>query len=170
MYRLKVALQYAFFAALMGVLWVAMTNQPNFSGFVLGFIISYALLVAVRGGHGVDLTLSKVPRQTFWTLAYSLVLSRDILISGWDVALRIAGVRPIKSGILKVPVGDTRPSVGALTAHGITITPGQLVVEFDHDDHVYVHCLDVEASAASIGGDQEKRLKFYRGMMGDDVA
>lgn len=170
MYLLKITLQYAFFSALMGILWIAMTNQPNLAGFGLGFLVGFALLVALRGKQGVDVDLYKVPRQFLWTLAYVLVLSRDILISGWDVTLRIVGIRPINSGIIKVPVGDTRPSVGALTAHGITITPGQLVVDFDHDENVYVHCLDVEASLASIGGDQEKRLKFYRGMLGDDMA
>jgi len=169
-YRLRVALQYAFFSALMSILWVIMTNQPNLAGFALGFGVSYALLVAAGGSSGLSVVWRKVPSQVFWTLAYALVLTRDIAYSGWDVALRIVGARPIRSGIIKVAVGDSRPSVGALSAHGITITPGQLVVEFDRDENVYVHCLDVEASLDSIGGDQAKRLKFYRRMLGDDVS
>jgi multicomponent Na+:H+ antiporter subunit E len=167
---LKIGLQYAFFSVLIGVLWVVMTNQPNLAGFVLGFVLGYGLLIALRGKAGVGVELVKVPRQLFWTLFYALVLTRDILISGWDVSLRILGIRPIKSGILKVAVGDKRDEVAALTAHGITITPGQLVVEFDSDEHVYVHCLNIEESAVSINDDQAKRLKFYRGMLGDDMA
>jgi len=170
MRRLKTTLQYAFFSMLLGGLWIIMTNQPNLPGFILGCVLSYGLLFSLRGRAGVDVQLSKVPRQLVWTLFYAVVLSRDILVSGWDVALRIVGVRPINSGIIKMAVGDKRAVVGALTAHGITITPGQLVVEFDHEENVYVHCLDVEASIASIDGDQAKRLKFYVGMLGDDMA
>lgn len=167
---IKVALQYAFFSLLIGGLWVVMTSQPNLPGFLLGFVLGFAILVSLRGRQGVKVHLDRLPRQLFWSVAYALILTRDIVISGWDVALRLMGVRPIKSGILKVAVGDSRPEVGALTAHGITITPGQLVVEFDRSENVYVHCLDVEASAATIDADQQKRLTLYRGILGDDMA
>jgi multisubunit Na+/H+ antiporter MnhE subunit len=170
MFLFKVALQYAFFSFFIGLLWVVMTNQPNPFGFGLGFGIGFLLLVTLRGKRGLNIRLIHLPKQLGWALLYLLVLTRDIVISGWDVSLRILGLRPIKSGIIKVPIGDKRPEVGALTAHGITITPGQLVVEFDRHDNVYVHCLDVDSSAQTIAADQARRLKFYQGMMGDDVA
>ncbi|MCU0475119.1 MAG: Na+/H+ antiporter subunit E [Anaerolineae bacterium] len=158
--------QYFFFALLIGVLWVVLTNQFNLFAFGLGASIGFMLIWSQRGNQGLSVNLLTLPRQLVWWVLYALVLLRDILVSGFDVALRILGLRPIKSGILKVPVGDKRPSVTALTAHGITITPGQLVVDFDQDENVYVHCLDVEASEASIHADQQKRLRFYREMLG----
>lgn len=170
MFLIKVALQYALFSLLLGVLWMVMTNQFNIPGFLIGFGLGYALLIAVRGKQGVQVQVRKVPSQLLWTVLYMVVLSRDILISGLDVAGRIARRRPLKAGIIKVAVGDTRDTVAALTAHGITITPGQLVVEFSQDEYVYVHCLDTEQSKATIDADQEKRLKFYREMVGDDRA
>ena len=54
----------------------------------------------------------------------------------------------------------------AFSAHGITITPGELVIDFDGSRAMYVHCLDVEASAASAPGAQAKRLKLLRRIAG----
>lgn len=160
------AAQYAFFSLLIGALWVVLTNQFSPFAFGLGFFVGFMLIWSQRGNQGLEVNLLKLPRQLVWWVLYVLVLFRDILVSGFDVALRILGFRPIKSGILKVPVGDKSPEVAALTAHGITITPGQLVVDFDSDENVYVHCLDVEASEATIHDDQQKRLRFYREMLG----
>jgi multisubunit Na+/H+ antiporter MnhE subunit len=77
----------------------------------------------------------------------------------------------ISAGIIRVPVQDSRNLISGMTAHGITITPGELVVHFgerDGLDVVYVHCLDLEGSAASIDDAQTRRMVFYRGMFGTE--
>jgi hypothetical protein len=40
--------------------------------------------------------------------------------------------------------------------------------ERDGLDVVYVHCLDLEGSAASIDDAQTRRMVFYRGMFGTE--
>lgn len=32
----------------------------------------------------------------------------------------------------------------ALSAHALTLTPGEMVVEMDDEGHLYTHCLDVK--------------------------
>jgi multisubunit Na+/H+ antiporter MnhE subunit len=79
------------------------------------------------------------------------------------VLLRILGVRPVNPGILAVRVDDDSEVIAGLSAHGITITPGQLVVDFDEQQQlIYVHCLDVEANIPRIQAEQTRRLPYLR--------
>lgn len=165
-----VTLQYVFFSAIIGVLWMIMTAQLNLAGWGLGMLISLALLAAVRGSQGIDVHPLQLPVRLFWLVAYLAFLTQDVIRTGWDVALRILGIRPIESGIIKVAVTDERQEIAALTAHGITITPGQMVVDFDHvgdERHVYVHCLDVPGSLATLEADQARRMRYFKRILGD---
>lgn len=167
---IAVTLQYLFIAAIIGVLWTIMTAQLNVAGWGLGMMIGLALLVAVRGRQGIDVHPRLLPIRLFWLVVYLAVLTLDVIKTGWDVALRILGLRPIESGIVKVAVTDERQEIAALTAHGITITPGQMVVDFDHvgdERHVYVHCLDVPSSRATLDSDQTRRMRYFKRILGD---
>jgi multicomponent Na+:H+ antiporter subunit E len=53
-------------------------------------------------------------------------------------------------------------SIAALSAHAITITPGELVVDFDGAKVMYVHCLDTEATSKTADPAQAARLKLLR--------
>ena len=63
-------------------------------------------------------------------------------------------------------MSDENDVIAAFSAHGITITPGELVVDFDGARTMFVHCLDVEASAQSAPAAQAKRLQLLRRILG----
>jgi multisubunit Na+/H+ antiporter MnhE subunit len=54
------------------------------------------------------------------------------------------------------------PLILALSANYISLTPGELVVAVRDDHMMYVHCLDVDASAAVMEAAQAKRLGLLR--------
>ena len=77
-------------------------------------------------------------------IQYVGVLGYDLVKSGLQVARIVLNpALPIRPGIVAVPT-DCRSDLGrALSAHAVTLTPGQLVVGIDEDGVMYTHCLDV---------------------------
>lgn len=170
MYVIRTTLQYAFIAAIIGVLWAILTAQLSVEGWAIGMGLGFAMLLAVRGWRGIDVRPLELPQRVAWLIVYLIVLERDVIVSSIDVALRILGVRKVDSGIIRVTVGDERQEIAALTAHGITITPGQLVVDFDHIENerfVYVHCLSITDSEGTLDSDQARRMRFFKRILGN---
>jgi multicomponent Na+:H+ antiporter subunit E len=145
------------------VIWMILTQQVNGEGFLLGYIIGIALtaLLVRRNNNSFDPV--KLPSQFAATLVYIVLLFWDIFVSGIDVFLRIIGRRPVNPGIARVALGDPRESVAAISAHGITVTPGQLVVDFDDQNHLlFVHCLDIEDADNILHSQQVRRLALIK--------
>ncbi len=88
-------------------------------------------------------------------VAYVVV---DVIKCGITVAKIVIDPKlPIRPGIIAVKSG-LRSEIGtALSAHAITITPGEMVVEIGDDGTMYTHCLDAVGSAASADEAQRKR-------------
>lgn len=170
MHWVRTTLQYIFIAAVIGALWMILTAQLSVEGWAVGAVLGFVMLIAVRGRQGVNVRPLELPQRVVWLIVYLIVLERDIIVASIDVTLRILGVRKVDSGIIRVDVGDERREVAALTAHDITITPGQLVVDFDHvgdERHVYVHCLSVTDSQDTLESDQTRRMRFFRRILGN---
>ncbi len=67
---------------------------------------------------------------------------------------------PIKPGVLRIP-SDTETDLGAaLSAHAITLTPGEMVVEMDSDNVMYTHALDATKAKEYVHDAQEMRRKL----------
>lgn len=100
---------------------------------------------------------ARVP-GALWALAQYLAgLAVDILRSGIIVARIVLDPNlPIKPGVVAIP--SEMPAWGtALSAHAITITPGEMVMEIGSDGVMYTHCLDSETSGANAAAGQAKR-------------
>jgi multicomponent Na+:H+ antiporter subunit E len=149
--------------------WLALTATDRpLESFGVGYVIGVLLLVVLRV-HTVKLEARRLPSQGWAVLQYSALLCRDIWLSAMDVARRVLDPKlPLKLGIIAVPTGEDDEVIAAFSAHGITITPGELVVDFDGRETMYVHCLDVEASAASAPTAQAKRAALLRRVLGKD--
>lgn len=164
---------YALLALPMALVWIILTNQVSVWSFGIGYVLSFGIVLLLSRSRETPLNISpaKLPGQLWATLIYSLFLTWDILQAGIDVALRVFGLRPLNPGIIAVSTQDEEDSdvIDGLSAHGITITPGQLVVDFSEDRNtMYVHALDVDASVPELDPDQARRLRYFRRMLGHD--
>lgn len=154
-------------------LWVILTNQVGIVSFMIGYALAFLLGLLLMGSRErqQSVQLSRIP-DVFAIIIYIVTLSVDILLSGIDVALRVLGLRSVaRTGIIAVPINDEkkRDVIAGLSAHAITITPGELVVAYDKDEEVmYVHALDVDASEPHLERKQTDRVAKYRRMLGDD--
>jgi multisubunit Na+/H+ antiporter MnhE subunit len=157
-------LQYAVISLMMTIGWLMLTQQFNVIGFTIGYLLSFGMTAIILQDRKVVVNPANLPSQIVTLLIYSVVLARDIFLSGIDVVLRILNVRPVRPGIIAVKINDDDSVIAGLSAHGITITPGQLVVDFDDEGYLYVHCLDIEDSVPKVDAEQATRLTYLRGI------
>jgi multicomponent Na+:H+ antiporter subunit E len=156
------------YAVPIGLLWLLITNRLTLDAFVIGYVFGIVFLLAV-GARSLRVVPRRLPMQCVVLLTYLVILVRDILVSSFDVALRVINPRlPLATGILKVETQEDDALIAALSAHSITITPGELVVDFAGNQHMYVHCLDVTTSADTLPIVQARRLVLFRRMLGRD--
>ncbi len=154
-------------ALLPAIGWMILTQQVNLEGFALGYGIGLILAVSFLRRRSPRFDAFRLPFQFVAALIYLLILLWDIFVSAIDVFLRVFGIRPINPGIVRMEIGDSRSLIAGLSAHGITITPGQLVVDFDEQNHIlYVHCLDIDDADNILRNQQERRLKLLKRIVG----
>jgi multicomponent Na+:H+ antiporter subunit E len=152
------------------IVWMVLTATISVASFLVGFLVGFAILYSLKL-NTIIINGRRLPGQLLAFVVYSVTLARDIWICSVDVAKRVLNPKmPMNPGIIAVPTQD--PDEGdftaAFSAHGITITPGELVVDFDGSHTMYVHCLDVDASSQNADAAQRKRLKLLRRMIGKD--
>ena len=153
-----------------GLLWVAVTGRISIGSIVVGYLIGVLTLVTLRLLQ-VRLRASFTPRQAIAFVQYSTWVLWDCLLSSIQVARLI--LRPqidLKTGIVALPTGDTSPEqrLTALSAHGINLAPGQLVVDFDDQGTLYLHCLDLESAHMTMEVTQARRARLLRTILGED--
>jgi multicomponent Na+:H+ antiporter subunit E len=154
----------------MALAWMPLTANISVESFGVGYVLSFAILrVLFHGAPPAYRSGQHLPDQVLAAVLYLLMLFRDIFISAVDVAKRVIDPKmPLAPGIIAVETqidaesGETADNIAAASAHGITITPGELVVDFDGNQTIYVHCLDVGASAQVAEANQTRRLVFLR--------
>lgn len=163
----------------MAITWMLLTGNISLESFGVGMLISFAVLMLLFSDEPTpSITLSQLPDRVVASVIYFLILCRDIYLSAMDVTKRVLDPKmPLNPGIIAVstqhtsitpPLGEvdiTADTVAAISAHGITITPGELVVDFEGSNVMYVHCLDVNASLQVAESNQAKRMKLIKRMM-----
>ena len=166
----------------MSLLWMIFSGQMSFEGFLIGYVFGFAILLLIRINTSFEaedqpIHLAKIPSQIIALVKYGIILAKDIFFSGIDVAKRVIDPDlPIKPGIHRITTQDATNNhlVSAISAHAITITPGELVIDFEEGENgetvLLVHALDEESSdVAKLDRDQSNRLKLIRQILGMDT-
>jgi len=127
-------------------LYIALTINLQPSNLFLGGIIS-AMIIALLRPEPRQIALRRLPLQLWALLRYMLLLAIDLIKSGVTVArIVLHPSMPIKPGIIAIPAPCNNDSALALSAHALTLTPGEMVVETGDDCTLYTHCLDATRS------------------------
>jgi multicomponent Na+:H+ antiporter subunit E len=167
----------------MAILWMIFARQFSLEGLVVGYILGFGVLFIIRINTTFEeddepIQLRKIPFQLLALIWYIIRLSIDVVFSGIDVGKRVINPKlPIDPGVHTISTQDAKNSglVSALSAHSITITPGELVIDYETDENgqtlMLVHCLDKERSNIDkLNTDQRNRLKLIRQILGHDPA
>lgn len=153
---------------LIGLTWMILSGHTSLESFLIGVVIGIILIAAIRPQRQPP-RLRQIPDQAAALVVYALLLAWDIIVSGLSVARRVLSPSlPINPGIIAVETQDEQrsPVIAALSADVITMTPGELAVEVEDDHILYIHCLDVEASARSAADAQRRRLRLFKRILG----
>jgi multisubunit Na+/H+ antiporter MnhE subunit len=159
---------YMLLAVPMALIWVGITDRIMLDGALVGYGLSLGVLVLLRPQRR-KVNWRRLPDQLVALTIYIVELFWDIVLSGVDVARRVLSPdMRLKPGIIAVPTQDPleSPIIAALSADVITLTPGELVVELEDNRILYVHCLDVEATTATIDAEQARRIQLFGRIIG----
>jgi multicomponent Na+:H+ antiporter subunit E len=146
----------------LSVFWVLLSGMftPFLLAAGLGTALATALLarrmeIADREGLPLDLTLAAV---TYWPW-----LVKEILKSGWQVARIVLDPRlPVSPTLVRFKPSQ-RSTLGLVThANSITLTPGTVTVEADHDEFL-VHALTREGADGLEGSEMDRRVSRFEG-------
>jgi multicomponent Na+:H+ antiporter subunit E len=149
-------------AATLFAFWLMLSGM--FTPFLIGAgvcsslavaLLAWRMEVADREGHPLHLTLA--------ALAYWPWLLREILKSGWHVALIILHPRlPVSPTLVRFEPSQ-RTAIGLVThANSITLTPGTITVEADHHQFL-VHALTRDVAEGLAGSEMDRRVSRLEG-------
>lgn len=165
----------------MALLWMIFSAQFTVESFVIGYIFGFAIMLLVQINTSFEsdkpiIRLHRLPSQLVALIIYIIKLSIDVILSGFDVAVRVIQPKmPIAPGFREISTQDKSNTalVSALSAHSITITPGEFVIDFGEDatgqTTMLVHTLDKHQSTVEkLDADQARRLDLIYRILGQD--
>lgn len=115
---------------------------------LIASVVIASIIVALLKPERESIEIKKLPQMFFSLIRYIAELIWDLITSGVQVArLLVNPDLPIKPGLLAIPSRAKTDLGEALSAHAISLTPGELVIEIGEDGTLYTHCLDVSHAA-----------------------
>ena len=129
------------------IIYLALTGNLQLSNIVLGTLVAAVAALLLRPQPGRT-DLRQLPAATWALIRYTAILAVDVVKSGIGVArIVLDPALPIQPGIIAIETGCQSELSTALSAHAISITPGELVIGIDQAGVLYTHCLDATHSA-----------------------
>jgi multicomponent Na+:H+ antiporter subunit E len=139
------------------VLYMLLTGNLQLSNLVVGFIVSAAVAVLVQANSFTG-DVRRLPGAVWASIRYIGLVAWDVAQGGTTVARIVLNPRlPIRPGIVAIPSGCESELATALSAHALSVAPGELVVAISDEGVMYTHTLDV--SAAEQYAEDAQRLR-----------
>ena len=149
----------------LAIVYLALTANLELSNILLGILVGLFVTFLLPASQS-KFHPSYWP-QFIWTLTrYIIYIAWDLIVSGVQVAgIVLSRDMKIDPGIIAIPSKTESDIATALSAHEITLTPGELVVEIDEDGVMYTHVLDVVKSEKYAEEAQEERRNLLEKMI-----
>lgn len=135
-------MHYLTFMIPVWLLYLLLTGNWALNNILTGLVLAGLVALLVRPVKR-PFAWKRLPDALLASVIYLVRLLWDLLISGLQVArIVLSSSLPIKPGIVAIPAKCESDWGVALSAHAITLTPGEMVVEIDDDGVMYTHMLD----------------------------
>lgn len=124
----------------MAMIWAALTDSMNGIGLLVGFIISYLVIVfAFKNQPEVRKYRLQVPRLLNFMVFFTKELIMANLKVAWDV---LTPTNLMKPGVISMPLRAETDMEITMVANAISLTPGSLSLDVSSDRKVlYVHVM-----------------------------
>ena len=147
---------------LLWIIYLALTINFEFNNIVMGGVVS-AGIVALMRPKRASINIRRLPTALIATFKYVGILLIDMFLSGVQVASIVFNHRlPIQPGIIAIPSLSESELSEALSAHAITVTPGEIVIEIDEFGNMYTHCLIATESQKKAEDAQRLRINLLQ--------
>lgn len=155
-------MRYFPFILVITTIYVFLTSNLEWLNIVFGILIAMGITALVKP-QLEPFSWRKTPAAIFAMIQYLAVLVYDIIQGGIVVAkLALSPTLDIKPAIISIPSGCETELAKALSAHAISISPGELVIEIDENGVMYTHVLDVTKSVEYREQAQRMRRELLR--------
>jgi multicomponent Na+:H+ antiporter subunit E len=139
------------------LVYLALTGNLQLSNLLVGALVAALVTILVRPARR-SFEARRLPGALWATARYIALLAADVVKSGIGVARIVLDPKlPIRPGIIAVPSGCESELALALSAHALSITPGELVLGIEDGGTLYTHCLDATHSAEVVADLQALR-------------
>ena len=140
--------------------YLALTANLEPSNLVLGLLIAAGLTLLIKPQRE-RVELRRLPEAILALSQYIFIVVYDAIKSGL-VAARIIldPALPIEPGIVAIPSGCKSELATALSAHAITLAPGEMVIEISKEGVMYTHTLDATRAAEYVADAQRLRREL----------
>ena len=144
------------------LVYLALTANLELGNVVLGLLVATGLTSLMRPPRGT-FELKRLPGAVLALGRYLFVVILDAIKSGLVAArLVLNPALPVKPGIIAIPSDCDSELATALSAHAITLAPGEMVVEIGKDGTMYAHALDATRAADYVEEAQALRRGLLR--------
>ena len=139
------------------LLYLLLSANWSVRNLVTGLVLAGIVALLIRPEKR-PLDWKRLPDALLASLLYLLRLLRELAISGIQVArIVLSPSLPIQPGIIAIPSQCQSDFGVALSAHAITLTPGEMVVEIDAAGVMYTHVLDATDAEKRVADAQQIR-------------
>lgn len=155
-------MKYLPIAVLVTFLYLLITADFSLLNIAVSLVVGFVISLIYRPQLGL-LNIRNFPLAVWSMFRYILVLFADLIKSGLQVAwILLQSELPIRPGIITISANCESELANALSAHSISLTPGEIVVEMDEHGKMYTHVLDITDADEYAEEAQEIRRNLLR--------
>ena len=147
------------------LVYLVLSGNATIPNLVVGALVALGVSTLLPGRKDAGLDWKRSPAFVWAMVRYIFVVLWDVIKGGITTARIVLSPKmPLKTGIIAIPSGSKSELGTALSAHAITLSPGELVVEMDDEGVMYTHCLDVDKSEMYVAEAQALRRNLLSDM------
>ncbi len=135
-------MKFFLFNILLALTWMFLTGDLDFSNFVEGFFISFAIIFIIKYSKGSNNYLLKIPK----IISFIFYFIYELIVANLKVAKDIiTPTHLMKPAIIAFPLAAKTDLEITLLANLITLTPGTLSLDVSKNKKtLYFHAMYVE--------------------------
>ncbi len=147
------------------LVYLALTGNVEPANLVVGALVAVGISL-LRPKMDLPLIHWRRLPQFLWAgIRYLFIVAGDVIRGGLSTARIVLDPNlPINPGIIAIPSGTQSELGTALSAHSISLSPGEMVVAIDDEGVMYTHCLNVDDSERMVADAQNLRKSLLSRM------
>ena len=144
------------------LIYLAVTANLEWRNLILGALVAL-IATALTPSRRRPLRWRRLPGAVLALARYLAILGKDLVLGGYQTARIVLDPKlPLRPGVAAIPSGCESELATALSAHAITLAPGEMVIEIDEQGVMYTHMLDTSQAAESVAEAQRLRRDLLR--------